>query len=143
MARRLVAGALADSSFAQVKSLPLTALALETDAPVLGPTAVERNEPANVSRGQRVRSFYAALLTRCCLARRQLRICVREIARLHDVDEEEVARQTTATALRVFPRVADQLRKAREARAARGGGAGGGADAVIPEKVACEGWHED
>ena len=33
-----------------VKALPLEAILLETDSPVLGPDPEERNEPANVKR---------------------------------------------------------------------------------------------
>ncbi len=63
-----------------VRGLPLEALILETDAPVLGPDPSARNEPASVT------------------------IVCREIARLKSVPPEEVARTTTANALRLFSR---------------------------------------
>jgi TatD DNase family protein len=63
-----------------VRGLPLEALILETDAPVLGPDPSVRNEPAGVA------------------------IVCREIARLKGVPAEEVARATTANALRLFSR---------------------------------------
>lgn len=49
-----------------VKRLPLSCLLVETDSPVLGPSADERNEPANVT------------------------ISIKAIAELKDVDEAEV-----------------------------------------------------
>jgi TatD DNase family protein len=63
-----------------VRALPLEALILETDAPVLGPDPSTRNEPEGVT------------------------IVCREIARLKGVPVEEVARITTANALRLFSR---------------------------------------
>ena len=64
------------------RALPLEALILETDAPVLGPDPSSRNEPAAVA------------------------LVCHEIARLKGVPAEEVARITTANALRLFPRAA-------------------------------------
>jgi len=61
-----------------VRALPLDALALETDSPVLGPEAGERNEPANV------------------------RIGLRAIAEIKGLAEERVAAATEANARRVF-----------------------------------------
>lgn len=61
-----------------VRALPLDALALETDSPVLGPTREERNEPANLA------------------------VSVRAIAEIKGVAEEEVRARTTATARRLF-----------------------------------------
>lgn len=61
-----------------VRALPLEALALETDSPVLGPTREERNEPANVC------------------------VSLRAIAEIKGVGEQEVAEQTSANACRVF-----------------------------------------
>ncbi|MGD9044595.1 MAG: TatD family hydrolase [Desulfobacterales bacterium] len=49
-----------------VKQLPLACLLIETDSPVLGPSANERNEPANLS------------------------LSIKAIAELKDVDEAEV-----------------------------------------------------
>jgi TatD DNase family protein len=49
-----------------VKQLPLACLLIESDSPVLGPTADERNEPANIRQS------------------------VKAIAELKDVSEEEV-----------------------------------------------------
>jgi TatD DNase family protein len=68
-----------------VRRLPLEALVLESDAPVLGPTPGERNEPANLA------------LTRDYLAA------------AHGVSAERVAEMTTATAWRLFPRLAAAL----------------------------------
>jgi TatD DNase family protein len=68
-----------------VRRLPLEALALESDAPVLGPTREARNEPAN------------------------LVVAADHIARAHGVSLERVAEVTTANALRLFPRLADGL----------------------------------
>jgi TatD DNase family protein len=64
------------------RALPLEALILETDAPVLGPDPSTRNEPEGVT------------------------IVCREIARLKGVPAEEVARISTANALRLFSRAA-------------------------------------
>ncbi len=61
-----------------VRALPLSALALETDSPVLGPLPGERNEPANV------------------------RISLRAIAELKGLAEEQVREATDANAARVF-----------------------------------------
>jgi TatD DNase family protein len=61
-----------------IKRLPLDALALESDAPVLGPAKGERNEPAN------------------------LRYTVELIAETHGVTPERVAEVTTANAQRLF-----------------------------------------
>lgn len=61
-----------------VRALPLEALALETDSPVLGPTREERNEPANVA------------------------VSARAIAEIKGLPEQEVREQTTRNARRVF-----------------------------------------
>ncbi len=61
-----------------VRRLPLSCLLLETDSPVLGPEAGERNEPANV------------------------RISARAIADLRDVSEAEVLEQTTENAQALY-----------------------------------------
>lgn len=61
-----------------VRALPLEALALETDSPVLGPTREERNEPANVC------------------------VSLRAIAEIKGLDEREVAAHTSKNACRVF-----------------------------------------
>ncbi len=61
-----------------VRALPLEALALETDSPVLGPEAGVRNEPANVA------------------------LSVAAIAEIKGVPEAEVRAVTTATARRLF-----------------------------------------
>jgi len=63
-----------------VQELPLDRLLLESDAPVLGPTKDQRNEPANV----RLTCVY--------------------IASIKNLPVEEVARVTTANARRLFPR---------------------------------------
>jgi TatD DNase family protein len=68
-----------------VRRLPLEALALESDSPVLGPVRGERNEPAN------------------------LRHAVELIARLHGVTPERVEEVTTGNALRLFPALAGCL----------------------------------
>jgi TatD DNase family protein len=60
------------------RALPLSALALETDSPVLGPQPGERNEPANV------------------------RISLRAIAELKGLPEAQVREATDANAARVF-----------------------------------------
>ena len=61
-----------------VRSLPLSALLLETDSPVLGPEPGMRNVPAN------------------------LRVSLRAVAELKGISEEEAARATTANAVRLF-----------------------------------------
>jgi TatD DNase family protein len=61
-----------------VRALPLAALALETDSPVLGPEPGVRNEPANVA------------------------VSVRCIAEIKGVTEAEVRAVTSATAARLF-----------------------------------------
>lgn len=61
-----------------VRALPLEALALETDSPVLGPEPGVRNEPANVTVG------------------------VSAIAEIKGVSEAEVRAATTANARRLF-----------------------------------------
>ena len=61
-----------------VRLLPLTALALETDSPVLGPVAGERNEPANLT------------------------LAAAAIAAIKGVPEAEVRAACTANAERVF-----------------------------------------
>jgi len=61
-----------------VRALPLSALALETDSPVLGPLPGERNEPANV------------------------RISLRAIAELKGLPEARVREASDANAGRVF-----------------------------------------
>jgi TatD DNase family protein len=61
-----------------VRALPLEALALETDSPVLGPTREERNEPANVC------------------------ISARAIAEIKGLSEQEVREATSENARRVF-----------------------------------------
>lgn len=63
-----------------LRHLPLERILLESDSPVLGPVAGQRNEPAN------------------------LRVACREVARIKGVTEEEVARITTENARRLFPR---------------------------------------
>lgn len=60
------------------RALPLSALALETDSPVLGPVPGERNEPANVL------------------------ISLRAIAALKGLPEAQVREATDANAARVF-----------------------------------------
>jgi len=62
------------------RALPLEAMILETDAPVLGPDPSTRNEPESVA------------------------IPCREIARLKGVSVETVARITTDNARQLFPR---------------------------------------
>ncbi|HEY3351689.1 MAG TPA: TatD family hydrolase [Polyangia bacterium] len=64
-----------------VRRLPLASLALESDAPVLGPDPGQRNEPANLA------------VTRDYLAS------------VHGVPPEVVEQETTANALRLFPRL--------------------------------------
>jgi TatD DNase family protein len=61
-----------------VRRVPLEALALESDAPVLGPTREARNEPANVATARD------------------------EIARLQGVSPDRVEEATTAAALALF-----------------------------------------
>ncbi|HEX7926991.1 MAG TPA: TatD family hydrolase [bacterium] len=61
-----------------VRVLPLKALALETDSPVLGPDPAQRNEPANLRRS------------------------LEAIAEIKGVAEVDVAKVTTETARRVF-----------------------------------------
>lgn len=63
-----------------VRRLPLEALALETDSPVLGPSRDERNEPANII------------------------VSLETIAELKRTSQEAVREVTTANALRVFGR---------------------------------------
>jgi TatD DNase family protein len=64
-----------------VRALPLASLALESDAPVLGPDRTARNEPANLVHAREA------------------------IARIHGVSAERVAEITTANARRLFPRI--------------------------------------
>jgi len=61
-----------------VRALPLTAIALETDSPVLGPTQGERNEPANAA------------------------ISLKAISEIKGVPEAQVAEITRENAARVF-----------------------------------------
>ncbi|HYA21786.1 MAG TPA: TatD family hydrolase [Thermoproteota archaeon] len=61
-----------------VKALPLEAMLLETDSPVLGPTGKERNEPKNVW------------------------VSAEAIAELKQVSVKEVAEITTANAAKLF-----------------------------------------
>jgi len=61
-----------------VRRLPLDALVLESDSPVLGPQPGVRNEPANLTHS------------------------VRAIAELHGVSEDRVHEATTANARRLF-----------------------------------------
>ncbi|MDH4225131.1 MAG: TatD family hydrolase [Deltaproteobacteria bacterium] len=61
-----------------VRNLPLDALALETDSPVLGPEPGQRNEPAN------------------------LVVSLREIARIKGVSEPEVVQAANANLARIF-----------------------------------------
>ena len=61
-----------------VRLLPLDAMMLESDSPVLGPTGCERNEPSNVL------------------------VAARVIAEVKNVTLEEVARVTTANAATLF-----------------------------------------
>jgi TatD DNase family protein len=61
-----------------VRALPLSALALETDSPVLGPEPGGRNEPANVV------------------------LSLRAIAEIQGVPEEEVRRRTEENTARLF-----------------------------------------
>ncbi len=61
-----------------VRALPMAALCLETDSPVLGPEREQRNEPANVV------------------------ISARAIAEIKSITEEEALRQTTQTAAELF-----------------------------------------
>ena len=61
-----------------VRLLPLTALALESDSPVLGPERGVRNEPQNLA------------------------VAVAEIARIKGVPEDEVREVTTGNARRLF-----------------------------------------
>lgn len=64
-----------------VRALPLESLALESDAPVLGPEKGVRNEPGNLARTRDA------------------------IAEIKGVSPEEVAEVTTRNALRLFPGV--------------------------------------
>ena len=61
-----------------VRALPLHALALETDSPVLGPEQGLRNEPANIA------------------------LSAAAIAEIKGIPESEVREATTATAVRLF-----------------------------------------
>ncbi|MFI5400543.1 MAG: TatD family hydrolase [SAR324 cluster bacterium] len=61
-----------------VRALPLDALALETDSPVLGPVQGQRNEPANVA------------------------VSLAAIAEIKGLSQEQVAEATEANARRVF-----------------------------------------
>jgi TatD DNase family protein len=61
-----------------VRRLPLTCLLLETDSPVLSPVPGERNEPANV------------------------RVSLRSIAELKELDEQEVAEVVAQNAERLY-----------------------------------------
>lgn len=60
------------------RAMPLSALVLETDSPVLGPVRTERNEPANIVH------------------------VVEHLARVKRVSEVEVVEVTTANARRLF-----------------------------------------
>lgn len=61
-----------------VRALPLEYLILETDSPVLGPAAGQRNEPAN------------------------LQVALEAVAEIKGLPVEDVARATTENALRLF-----------------------------------------
>jgi TatD DNase family protein len=61
-----------------VRRLPLDCLLLETDSPVLSPVPGERNEPANV------------------------RVSLRSIAELKELDEKEVAEAVTRNTVRLY-----------------------------------------
>ncbi|MCC6557051.1 MAG: TatD family hydrolase [Polyangiaceae bacterium] len=68
-----------------VRALPLEALALESDSPVLGPDREARNEPANLVHARDA------------------------IAQIQGVSAERVAEVTTANARRLFPRIDEVL----------------------------------
>lgn len=63
-----------------VRQLPLDRILLESDAPVLGPTPAERNEPKNIA------------------------LTCEAIARLKQVTPEDVAARSTKNARHLFPR---------------------------------------
>ncbi|HUJ76662.1 MAG TPA: TatD family hydrolase, partial [bacterium] len=60
------------------RALPLHALALETDSPVLGPQPGQRNEPANLA------------------------LCVQALAAIKQVPEDQVRQSTERTTRRLF-----------------------------------------
>jgi TatD DNase family protein len=61
-----------------VKNIPVEKILLETDSPYLSPVAGERNEPANV------------------------RVTIKEIAKIKGISEEKVASQIWENAMRLF-----------------------------------------
>jgi len=65
-----------------VKQLPLSCLLIETDSPVLGPTADERNEPANIWHS------------------------IKAIATLKDIPEEAVIAAVTENTERLYGKIA-------------------------------------
>ncbi|KAE9551263.1 hypothetical protein FO519_005520 [Halicephalobus sp. NKZ332] len=70
-----------------VAAIPLDRILLETDSPVLGPEPGERNEPANI------------------------RFSAEFIAIVKKISVEEVIRQTTENALRLYPKISRSLLK--------------------------------
>jgi TatD DNase family protein len=81
-----------------VRRLPLEALCLESDSPVLGPDREARNEPANLTFS---RDF---------------------IAQAHGVSPERVDETTSANALRIFPRLMEWDRDITDANGTRSPG---------------------
>lgn len=68
--------------------LPLDRLLLGSDAPALAPERGARNEPANITHACRV------------------------VAELRGISEEQVARQTTENARRLFPNAGGEVNRA-------------------------------
>jgi len=70
-----------------IKAVPLESLVLETDSPALSLVPGETNEPKNLIRSAEI------------------------VAKIKNLPKEEVIRQTTQNALRLFPKIRNLLRK--------------------------------
>merc|ERR1712130_323205 len=70
-----------------IKAVPLESLVLETDSPALSLVLGETNEPKNLIRSAEI------------------------VAKIKNLPKEEVIRQTTQNALRLFPKIRNLLRK--------------------------------